>query len=111
MVRDGAVRDLRKTYLGIWPFFWEFGHFLGNFGAVSAHVHFFLFFVRKRKRKVKMKKRKRRGRAVKGKGVTNCWDFRGNFIIFLGKSMGIRPFSNSQNSQLFWGIPQKLWVF
>ena len=63
-------------------------------------MHLFFFYLKK-------KKWKRRGRGVKGKGVTNCWDFRGNFIIVLGNFMGIWPFSNSQNSQLFLRIPQK----
>ena len=95
------IMGWRKTYLKIWPFFWEFCLFWGNFWAVSAHVHFFLFFVRKWKRKKKTKKRKRRGRGVKGKGVTKK----------LGILVGIRQFSNSQNSQLFWEFHKFLLSF
>ena len=56
---------------------------------------------------MKKKKMERRGGGVKGKGVTNCWDFCGNFIILLGFFLGIWSFQNSKKSQLFLGIPRK----
>jgi len=34
------------------------------------------------KKQKRRRKKKKRGRGVREKGVTNCWDFFGNFIIF-----------------------------
>ena len=80
------------------------GQIFGNLGMFSANVLYFLYSLRR-------KNRKRTGRGVKRKGVTNCWDFCGNFIISMEIYMGIWAFSNSQNSQLLGGIPRKLLGF
>ena len=55
-----------------------------------------------------MKKKIERG---KGEGCHKLLGFSWEFHHFWGIFMGIWPFSNSQNSQLFLGIPQKLLGF